>query len=296
MFKNILVALNGSKFDQNAVDTAANLARQTGGKVTLLKVLELVALLQSDKAEEFNAMKERDVQYMKPLLQQLTDQKIHSEALIKTGSPSLVICKYAEENKCDLIVMPIVALEKTKVYVDSCDVGVLKHSSVPVLYVRKGIKDILSGRRILVVDDEPDILESIEEILTMCTVDTATGCDEAMEMIENKKYDAAVLDIMGVDGFTILKRAVRFGVPSVMLTAHAMSKESLNKAAQLGAAAFLPKEEMSNLDAYLADVFKNCGNPIWQGLFKKLSSYFDSKFGWTPEDEKTILDTFKDVT
>jgi hypothetical protein len=53
---------------------------------------------------------------------------------------------------------------------------------------------------------------------------------------------------------------------------------------------------MSNLDAYLADVFKNCGNPIWQGLFKKLSSYFDSKFGWTPEDEKTILDTFKDVT
>jgi hypothetical protein len=101
---------------------------------------------------------------------------------------------------------------------------------------------------------------------------------------------------MGVDGFTILKRAVRFGVPSVMLTAHAMSKESLNKAAQLGAAAFLPKEEMSNLDAYLADVFKNCGNPIWHGLFKKLSSYFDSKFGWTPEDEKTILDTFKDVT
>ncbi len=54
MFKNILVALNESKFDQSAVDTAANLARQTGGKVTLLKVLELVPLLQSDKAEEFN--------------------------------------------------------------------------------------------------------------------------------------------------------------------------------------------------------------------------------------------------
>jgi nucleotide-binding universal stress UspA family protein/CheY-like chemotaxis protein len=296
MFKNILVALNGSKFDQNAVDTAANFARQSGGKVTLLKVLELVALLQSDKAEEFNAMKEKINQYMKPLLQQLTDQKIHSEALTKTGSPSLVICKYAEENKCDLIVMPIVALEKTNVYVDSCDVGVLKHSSVPVLFVRKGIKDILSDRRILVVDDEPDILESIEEIMTMCTIDTATGCDEAMEMIENKRYDAAILDIMGVDGFTILKKAVRYGIPSVMLTAHAMSKESLNKAARLGAAAFLPKEEMSNLDTYLADVLKNSGKPIWNNLFNKLSSYFDSKFGWTPEDEKIILDTFKDVT
>jgi len=278
MFKNILVALNESKFDQSAVDTAANLARQTGGKVTLLKVLELVPLLQ-----------------------------IHSEALTKTGSPSLVICKYAEENNCDLIVMPIVALEKSKVYVDFCDMGVLKNSSVPILYVRKGIKDtilyvrkgikdILNGRRVLVVDDEPDILESIEEILTMCTVNTATDRDEAIKMIENERYDAAILDIMGVDGFTILKKAVRYGVPSVMLTAHAMSKDSLNKAAQLGASAFLPKEKMSDLDAYIADVLKNNGKPIWDGLFKKLSSYFDSKFGWTPEDEKIILDTYKDVT
>jgi len=296
MFKNILVALNESKFDQSAVDTAANLARQTGGKVTLLKVLELVPLLQSDKAEEFKVMKEKIDQYMKPLLQQLTDQGIQSEALTKTGSPSLVICKYAEESNCDLIVMPIVALEKTNVYVDFCDVGVLKNSSVPILYVREGTKDILNGRRILVVDDEPDILESIEEILTMCTVNTATNCDEAIKMIENERYDAAILDIMGVDGFAILKKAVRYGVPSVMLTAHAMSKDSLNKAAQLGASAFLPKEKMSDLDAYIADVLKNSGKPIWEGLFKKLSSYFDSKFGWTPEDEKIILDTYKDVT
>jgi len=296
MFKNILVALNGSKFDQAALDMAANYARQTGGKVTLLKVIELLALTQSDKAEEFNNMKEKNVRYMQPLLQQLTDTGIHSESLIKAGSASLVICKYAEENKCDLIVMPIAALEKTNVYVESCDMGVLKYSSVPVLFVRAGIKDILNGRRILVVDDEPDILESIEEILTMCIVETATGPDEALKMIENKRYDAAILDIMGVDGFTILKKAVRYGVPSIMLTAHAMSKESLNKAAQQGAVAFLPKEEMSNLDTYLADVFKNCGKPIWHSLFKKLSSYFDSKFGWPPEDEKKILDKFKDVT
>ncbi len=296
MFKNILVALNESKFDQSAVDTAANLARQTGGKVTLLKVLELVPLLQSDKAEEFKVMKEKIDQYMKPLLQQLTDQKIHSEALTKTGSPSLVICKYAEENNCDLLVMPIVALEKTNVYVDFCDMGVLKNSSVPILFVREGVKDILNGRRVLVVDDEPDILESVEEVLSMCTVETATGCDEAIKMIENKRYDAAILDIMGVDGFTILKKAVRYGVPSVMLTAHAMSKDSLNKAAQLGASAFLPKEKMSDLDVYISDVLKNSGKPIWDGLFKKLSSYFDSKFGWTSEDEKIILDTFKDVT
>ena len=253
-------------------------------------------MLQSEKAESFSIRKEKNDQYTKPLQQKLNDQGIQNESLTKTGSPSLVICKYAEENNCDLIVMPIAAIEKTNIFVNSRDEGVLKHSSVPVLYVRKGTKDIMNGRRVLVVDDEPDILESVEEILTMCTVHTATDHDEAIKMIENNWYDAAVLDIMGVDGFAILKRAVRFGIPSVMLTAHAMSKDSLNKAAQLGATAFLPKEKMSELDSYLADVLKNSGKPIWDSLFKKLSSYFDSKFGWPPEDEQKLLDSCKDIS
>ncbi len=296
MYKNILVAVNESKFDQDAIDTAAKFAVQSGGTVTLLKVLELIPLFQSDKADEFKLMKEKNDKYLQPLKQQLLDKGVSASALTKTGSSSLVICKYAEENNIDLIVMPIAALDKKNVFIDALDEGVLKHSSVPILFVRKGTKDILNGRRVLVVDDEPDIIESLEEILSMCTVHTASDCDEAVKMIENNWYDIAVLDIMGVDGFTILKRAVRFGIPTVMLTAHAMSKESLNQAAELGASAFLPKEKMSELDSYLADVLKNSGNPVWNNLFKKLSSYFESKFGWTPDDEKSLLDKCHDVS
>ncbi|NIV98732.1 response regulator receiver protein, partial [Candidatus Saccharibacteria bacterium] len=33
--------------------------------------------------------------------------------------------------------------------------------------------DILKGKKILVVDDEPDILETLEELLDECDIETA---------------------------------------------------------------------------------------------------------------------------
>ncbi|MBW1819335.1 MAG: response regulator, partial [Deltaproteobacteria bacterium] len=31
-------------------------------------------------------------------------------------------------------------------------------------------KDLIDGKRILIVDDEPDVLDALEELLTMCQV------------------------------------------------------------------------------------------------------------------------------
>ena len=61
--------------------------------------------------------------------------------------------------------------------------------------------DILKGKKILVVDDEPDVLESLEEILDECDVETASSYESAKELFEKKNFDAAILDIMGVKGF-----------------------------------------------------------------------------------------------
>ena len=33
----------------------------------------------------------------------------------------------------------------------------------------------LSGKRVLIVDDEADVLETLEEILSQCTLDSAIG-------------------------------------------------------------------------------------------------------------------------
>jgi DNA-binding response OmpR family regulator len=56
---------------------------------------------------------------------------------------------------------------------------------------------ILKGKRILVVDDEPDILESMVELLDTCIVDTAQNFDIAKKSLEETNYDAAIIDVIG---------------------------------------------------------------------------------------------------
>ena len=74
----------------------------------------------------------------------------------------------------------------------------------------------IQGLRILAVDDEPDILETIVDVLDGATVDCARSYDEATELLSsgesrtpaNVKYDLAILDIMGVDGMALLTQTV----------------------------------------------------------------------------------------
>ena len=153
-----------------------------------------------------------------------------------------------------------------------------------------GTKDILKGKRILIVDDEPDILDSLIEILDHCKLDTAASFEEAKQLLEDQYYDLAVLDIMGVDGFDLLEIANEQKIPALMLTAHALNEESLHKSAKEGAAYFVPKDKMADIDTYVADVFtaleKN--QSTWEKWYRKLGGVFDRRFHGTSwrEDEK----------
>ncbi len=144
----------------------------------------------------------------------------------------------------------------------------------------------LKNKHILVVDDEPDVLELVEEQLDMCLVDKAANYETARQYIQNYTYDIVILDIMGVNGFELLQDAVAKGFPTVMLTAHALSPESLKKSMRLGAVSYLPKDSMVDLKEYLEDVVMSEGKPVWQRLFEKLGVYFNRKFGpdWMERD------------
>jgi DNA-binding response OmpR family regulator len=61
---------------------------------------------------------------------------------------------------------------------------------------------------ILVVDDEPDVLDIVAEVLDMCIVHKAKDYDTAMEYLLMYVYDIVVLDIMGVKGFELLRVSV----------------------------------------------------------------------------------------
>jgi CheY-like chemotaxis protein len=142
-------------------------------------------------------------------------------------------------------------------------------------------KSLLVGKRILIVDDEPDVLETLEDLLSMCDVTKASTFDEAEELILNQDFDLAVLDIMGVDGYRLLEIAVERKVMVVMLTAHALSPQNTIKAYQEGAASYVPKDEMPNIDVFLNDILeaKEKGKSLWWRWRDRLGSYYSKKFG-----------------
>jgi len=72
-----------------------------------------------------------------------------------------------------------------------------------------------------------------------------------------------------------------------MLTAHALSPDSLKKSIKLGAVSFLPKEKISELKIFLEDVVLGGARPVWAKLFDRLGSYFNKRFGpdWKEKDK-----------
>jgi DNA-binding response OmpR family regulator len=151
-------------------------------------------------------------------------------------------------------------------------------------------KPYFKGKRILAVDDEEDILATIEDILEGAQVDRASDYETASRKIMEGNYDLAILDIMGVNGLQLLEEAVGRGIPAVMLTAHAISPETLMESIRKGAISYLPKETLTELDELLNGLLESYerGEPPWKLLFDKLGSYFDKRFGpdWQAKDRE----------
>ena len=142
-----------------------------------------------------------------------------------------------------------------------------------------GNNSVLRDKVILIVDDEEDVLETLSEMLDMCIVHKAKDYETASEYLLSYTYDIVILDIMGVNGFELLKLSVSRNFPTVMLTAHAVTPDALKKSIKLGAVFFLPKEQISDLIEFLEHVVLNEGKHVWVKLFDKLGDFFNKRFG-----------------
>jgi DNA-binding NtrC family response regulator len=141
---------------------------------------------------------------------------------------------------------------------------------------------VLSGKKILAVDDEPDVLTVLEEeimgVCPDCKFYKATTYEKAAELIKSDSYDVVILDIMGVRGFDLLALSVSRNLRVAMLTAHALTPEALKRSFEMKARAYLPKEKLGEIVPFLEDVLKYDYLPGWKRLFEKLKGFFDTKF------------------
>jgi CheY-like chemotaxis protein len=114
-------------------------------------------------------------------------------------------------------------------------------------------KSLLEGKKVLVVDDEPDVLETLKELLPMCHVTGAESFKKARELLQTQHFDMAILDIMGVDGYRLLKVAKSRDVIAVM----------------------------ANIETFLNDILeaKHNGENSWSRWLERFGSFFTERFG-----------------
>ena len=104
------------------------------------------------------------------------------------------------------------------------------------------------GKHVLLIEDEPNIIEAISFILSRdgWRVDTHSNGQTALDAVAARKPDLIILDVMlpGMSGYDILKglRAApqTQELPVLMLTARGQTKDR-EMAANLGASRFMTK-------------------------------------------------------
>jgi CheY-like chemotaxis protein len=163
-------------------------------------------------------------------------------------------------------------------------------------------ESILNGKLILGVDDEPDVLEVLEEEILVaapeCKFEKAISYFEAYKKLGAQNYDIVILDIMGVRGFHLLDLAVSRHLLVTMLTAHSLNPESLKRSIEKKARAYLPKEKLGEIVPFLEGVLKETEFlDGWGRLMKQLGRYFNSRWGknWQ-KPEATFWKEFKEKT
>lgn len=104
------------------------------------------------------------------------------------------------------------------------------------------------GKHVLVIEDEPNIIEAISFILSRdgWTVDTHSNGHDAVDVVRAKSPDLVILDVMlpGKSGYDILTElrsgAETADLPVLMLTARGQTKDR-DLAEKIGASRFMTK-------------------------------------------------------
>ena len=116
---------------------------------------------------------------------------------------------------------------------------------------------IETGQRILIIDDEAAIRESLETLLSLegYLVETATNGEEGLDQIQQNIYDLVLLDLAlpGKNGLEILQliRELQPVLPVIMITAYG-KVDNIVDAMRLGAQNFVQKPWDN--DKLLADI------------------------------------------
>lgn len=111
------------------------------------------------------------------------------------------------------------------------------------------------SKKVLIVDDEPNILELYSEVLSDAgfIIDIANNGNEALQKLEESEFDLVLLDIMmndGPDGIECLKiiksNTEKYKKPVVVMLTNLALTNNVKEAFDHGAEGYLIKLTLSN--------------------------------------------------
>ncbi len=135
---NILVPIDFSKDAEKALEYAIYLAKKKEASVEMIHIIDLVYDFASQAAIALDSMHTDAHKILNELKSKYVDSGVPISFVIKEGSPSITITKYAQETGKNLIVMGTKgAGGAVKIVFGSTTVNLIKESTIPVLVVPK---------------------------------------------------------------------------------------------------------------------------------------------------------------
>jgi len=125
---------------------------------------------------------------------------------------------------------------------------------------------------ILIVDDEPDIVEALVNYLDDYEVDFAYDADSALKKVASGRFKVVLADIVmpGLDGIELLRhiKHMKPGIQVIMMTGKTTLMRT-SESLQNGALRYLlkPFYDMSEVDNAIGEAIKKV--KYWKDVFRK---------------------------
>lgn len=144
MFKNIMIATDGSETSESAAEIGIEIARLSGGKVTAIYVIDLLRLshlpgyttLPGLGKQLLELMQKEGREATEQVEQKARDAGVVCEGVVAEGDPSEELLRRSKELGADLLILGAKGRSGLdRILLGSVAERVARHSRVPVLLV-----------------------------------------------------------------------------------------------------------------------------------------------------------------
>lgn len=105
MYKNIVLAYDGSKYSNKALQEAIGIAKSSGGSLLILSVVDITEEFESEAPGLTDKMTEKLLRLAQKALDKAVAAKVRAKVEVHVGDAHEMIVDISKKKKADIIVM-----------------------------------------------------------------------------------------------------------------------------------------------------------------------------------------------